>query len=418
MNTSAPALDPRSSGTRPALARLRDALTIAGFAAALVLPALDLAVRPASVRDPARFELRTAAAWPAPPADLAALAEYPQQIEDWYDDALGLRDQLLRVRSAVRMFGFGVAATPEVLPGEHGFLFFTGNHTIEIHRGVRPFDATELDTWCRMLDARRAACEQRGIAYVFAIGPDKESIYADYLPRGCEPLGPTRLEQLVRALPERAPRVEFLDLRPALLAARADDGPRSFLYSRLGTHWDGRGSFVAYRELVAALRRHADTFPAFTWSEVTKLELDENADSWALRMYIQDWMERHSLIVDLPAGRRHARKIRAEDDQGSVGMSQVANQSLPRVLLFHDSFVLGLLPLFAVHCAQLHTTSRVSFDTALLDEIRPHVVVELWVERIFDEWDPAARFPVENSAAAPAETPAETPAEKPAQTPR
>lgn len=381
--------------------RVRDVVTTVFFALVLVAPSIDLVVRPASVRDPARFEMRAPARRPDWPVNVQRLNTFPQRFTNWFDDQLGLRDQLLRFGSIVKLFGFGVSPTKDVLPGKNGFLFYTGNHTIEVHRGVFPFSPQQLDDACRLLEARRLVCEQRGAAYVFVVAPDKESIYPDFLPAGCEPVGPSRLDQLVKAVAQRAPKVELLDLRPAFRAARRQDGPRDYLYSELGTHWDGRGNYLGYREIARALQRHFPAIEPFAWDEIVRTPSPQNLDSWGLRMYVHDLLDTHSLLVDAPAGRKRARLVRDESESGGTSEQRTDDERLPRVFVLHDSFLYGVLPLLAEHCEQLDYSPSDYLDPAVIDALRPDVVVELWVERFLGEWNPAQRMPRVAPAGAP-----------------
>lgn len=389
---------------------MRDVATIVLFAAALLAPAVDALCRPASARDPSRYEMRTAAVLPRIPDTFARLENFPARLENWHDDRLGLRDVMLRWRSIVRLFVFGVTPAPDVLPGDHGFLFYTANHTLEMLRGMRPFSARELDDWVALLEARRALCERFGARYLFVIGPNKESIYADFLPPGYAPVGPTRLDQLVRAVRERT-RVEFLDLRPALLAARERDGPRNYVYSEPGTHWDGRGNFVAYRSIAAALQRHFPAVVPFESFEVKRIHVNENADSWGLRMYVQDLLDPRATWVFPPPGRERAVIVDDAPAFDAVHRWKVDDPSLPKVLLFHDSFAGGLVRLLGQHCRELVFTLRPAADPELVAAERPDLVMELWVERVLDAWSPRALMPRE--PAAPANTPPSRDAEAP-----
>lgn len=377
------------------LARARDVATIVLFAGALAAPALDVAVRPASERDPTRFENRPPAARPHLPDTVGRLNNFPLRIEHWHDDRLGLRDVFLRWRSRVRLFVFGVTPTPDVLPGTHGFLFFTANHTLEIARGLRPFSAEDLDAWVALLEARRAFCERHGAKYIFVVGPNKESIYADFLPAGHDPVGPSRLDQLARAVRARAPRVEFVDLRPALLAAREKDKPRNYLYSELGTHWDGRGNFIAYRTIAGALQRHFPAVVPFEGFEIKRIHVDENEDSWGLRMYVQDLLDPHQLQIYTPPGRERA--VIVDDDPAFDALHRwkVDDPSLPKVVWFHDSFAAGILGLLGQHCRELVYTLRPTGDAQVIADEKPDVVLELWVERVLDAWNPRVLMPVE-----------------------
>lgn len=395
-------LDPPQDGARPrTVARVRDLATIVLFAAALLAPSVDALWRPSSERDPTRYEMRVAAVLPRVPDTLARLENYPRRLENWHDDRLGLRDVMLRWRSIARLFVFGVTPAPDVLPGKNGFLFYTANHTLEMLRGMHPFSAAELDAWVELLEARRALCERAGARYLFVIGPNKESIYPDFLPPGYDPVGPTRLDQLVRAVRERT-RVEFLDLRPALLAARERDKPRRYLYNEPGTHWDGRGNFIAYRAVAGAWQRHFPAVVPFEGFEVRRVHVNENADSWGLRMYVQDLLDPRGLWIFPPPGRERAVIVDDSQDFDAVHRWRVDDPTLPKVLLFNDSFGGGLIRLLAQHCREFVFTLRPTADPELVAAEKPDLVMELWVERVLDAWNPRVLMPREAAAPVPA----------------
>src|SRR5204862_369648 len=81
-----------------------------------------------------------------------------------------------------KLFVFGVSPSPKVMLGRDDWLFYTGESSVEIFRGTRPFDETALEEWCRALESQRDFLARRGIAYVFAIAPNKETIYPDLVP--------------------------------------------------------------------------------------------------------------------------------------------------------------------------------------------------------------------------------------------
>src|SRR5262245_58909489 len=119
-----------------------------------------------------------------------------------------------------------------------------------------------------MLESQRDFLARRGIEYVFAIGPNKESIYPEQVPPRYNRVGPTRMDQLVAHL-EAHSDFRILDLRPALRRARADDRPDVHLYFELGTHWNGRGARAAAREMQ---RRLGELFPAVRTFDPSEIE--------------------------------------------------------------------------------------------------------------------------------------------------
>jgi hypothetical protein len=93
-----------------------------------------------------------------------------------------------------------------------------------------------------------------------------------------------------------------------------------------------------------------------------------------------------------PAAQRY-RTVRADAQGGELRQWAVEDPSLPRVLLFHDSFAGGIVALLREHCASLTCTSRANMDPPLILEQRPAIVMELWVERILDAWQPSLLLP-------------------------
>jgi hypothetical protein len=127
----------------------------------------------------------------------------------------------------------------------------------------------------------------RGVRFVFAVAPDKESIYPERLPPTWSPLGPTTLDRLLAELRRRTD-VEIVDLRPALLAEKANDRPEveDLAYFPRGTHWTPRGAFAASQEI---LRRIARDFPRAGELPRTAFRTvagaPEQEDSWAQILY-------------------------------------------------------------------------------------------------------------------------------------
>jgi hypothetical protein len=90
-------------------------------------------------------------------------------------------------------------------------------------------------------------------AFAGVVVPDKQAFYPEYVPgwvRRAPGLSP--LDQLLAAQKTK-PGEAILDLRPALLAGKAERP----VYWRGDTHWNSYGAYLAYAEIMAALRAQA-----------------------------------------------------------------------------------------------------------------------------------------------------------------
>src|SRR5258705_10142126 len=96
--------------------RWMDVALVVAFLLALLAPALDGLHRgvPARRRLP---EERMSKGLPALPRDVAALAGWTRAFEDWFGDSLGLRAELLGLRSRLLIETFGISPTPACVIG-------------------------------------------------------------------------------------------------------------------------------------------------------------------------------------------------------------------------------------------------------------------------------------------------------------
>src|SRR5262249_5565752 len=129
-----------------------------------------------------------------------------------------------------------------------GWLFYSGRPGDTTPPRVPPFRAEELEYWRCVLEARRDWLAARGIRYLLVIAPDKQTIYPELLPAALRPPAASRHDQLLAHLRPH-PRVNVLDWREPLRQAKAGEQ----VYHRTDSHWNERGAFVAYQQILAAL---------------------------------------------------------------------------------------------------------------------------------------------------------------------
>lgn len=138
-----------------------------------------------------------------------------------------------------------------VLHGSDGWLFLQRdrNDVLGQHTGSVRLGPDEKARWRRTLAGRVEAGERLGVLWSCLVAPDKESVYREHLPAEVEPV-------------ERRPVHEFLEVAeeagaPVAYALdwleRAKVGPG--LYAKTDTHWNYRGSYVAYRAFCDLLSR-------------------------------------------------------------------------------------------------------------------------------------------------------------------
>ena len=318
-------------------------------------------------------------------ADWNSIAEFPEQFERHFSDTVGLRTAYLHLRARLMWFVFGVSPTPVLLRGRDGWVFMTSSHSLEVYRGMKPLSEVELAEWCLKLEERQAVLEAMGVKYLFAIAPNKNQVYADYLPPQLAQVGPTRLDQLVGYL-EQHSDFRILDLRETLRAERKRDEGQRLTYYPLGTHWTNRGAFAAHVAITTAMGELlAPGFPSlahFPAAHCRRAPQDKQADTWADRMYLEDvlFQEVYSHNPD----RRHMRSSTVDGE--SVGdrdlVTTTGDGGLPTTVMFHDSFGMQLRPFMAEVTKKMTSYRDTEFTPSLGAVREADLVLDLWVERI------------------------------------
>ncbi len=349
------------------------------FLGALLAPWIDALARPADERGPV-VEGRTAEEFPPWTWESLRRQNFASRFELAFTDHLGLRDVLLRWQSRLRLDVWDCSPSPVVLVGKRGWMFYTGEDSAATWRGLNRFSPEQLSLWQRVIERRRDRARSLGARYLLVYGPNKESIYPDFLPDGWEPLGPTRLDQFLEWMGAHSD-VDVVDLRPVLRAARAEDTPDHHLYYEEGTHWHGRGCMAAANEI---LRRIALHFPAVAEVAPTnwRLETSPTAETWRTKMYLEPLPTRLRDEWRQGDDSRRARPV-ARDPLASVQRFEqlVQGSGLPRVVMFHDSFGPGVFKLLAERCGTFTSENCMALDDALVAAEHADLVLDLFVER-------------------------------------
>lgn len=357
-----------------------DVAAVVLFSALLAAPTIDRCVRPDEARGPRR-ENREAAPRPTTPTSVAEFFAWPTRFDDWYADTNGLRDYLLGARNHV-LVDAHVSPTDLLDVGPNGWIAYRGDSSRDSHRGTFRWTREAVDLWIADLARRTERMRERGARFVFAVVPDKETIYPDESPSTWAPLGPS-VADVFFAECARRPDLDVIDLRPALRAARAEDRPEAedHAYYPRGTHWTSRGACAGSR--VVAERLGA-WFPGVVPLDCGALVREpvggENEDSWMHNLYAP-WrlVPTHVLVQaggwDVPPSL----------PPSEIGTTTIVGSGLatqPFVYFVHDSHGTFVQPFLAQACRRLRASWRTSIDELVVDLERPDVVLMIRAERM------------------------------------
>jgi hypothetical protein len=362
--------------------RVVQTCTIVLFLGLISLPALGLIFQ----RQTPGFNEKRALA-PAPTLSQAwySPTRFITGLRAYLDDHFGFRSTLIRWNGKFTARALSVSISPSVIIGRDGWLYYAEDHILEDYRCLQPFTEAELAQWAGLLERRQAWLQQRGCRYLFFVAPNEHTIYPEHLPATLTRVRDTsRLDQLLAYLRAHT-TVTVVDLRPALLAAKAQER----VYQKTDTHWNERGAFIAYQELFK---------PIHVWfPRVRALPRQAFADTDGMGPGgdLADLMGTPDLYREEVLGLRPLEPRRARmslwpasrlgefvDRPSSVQEAAVADPGLPRMVLLHDSFGVALVPFLAEHFSRsVFIPTTMGFDAPVLEREQPDLVLQEITER-------------------------------------
>ena len=375
-------MDAEPESARPARP-VANVILVAGFLAAISAPGL---VQFLGLSLGSLAENRNRAPRPELEFRRAALAEFPEKFDAYYRDSFGLRDQLIGWNKYAKVCWLGTSPSPNVLIGRGGWLFYTGEGSLDDMRHARPFTLEELEVWRRTYESRRDWLAQRNIRYLIVIPPNKHTIYPEFVPARLAPMhAQSRYGQLLKYLRTHTD-LPILDLRQPLLAEKASGR----LYFRRDTHWNQRGAMVAYRAIGAELGRWFSNVRPQPPAAFHESYADCMTPDLSLLLGLGGVLPDRAEVLYEPVAGRKARRVPVAPEfepDPAVGRPLMgcaferAEPGLPRAMMFGDSFSLTLMPFLSEYFSRSFYKLLTPFDSALIEREQPQIVIDEAVER-------------------------------------
>lgn len=333
-------------------------------------------------------EKRKLAAMPAFPTSLAALWKFPSAFAAYYGDHFGLRSRLIRLHAVLTYRLFGISPSEKVLVGRDGWLYYADDSSLEDFHSAKPLTWDELKRWKEVLEEREAWLAKRNAKQVIVFACDKHVIYPEFMPSGYK-------QQTL--YPRAATLASYLEWQSKLTIVRCDLplslGKRTDrLYHRTDTHWNDRGAYLAYQEILSALA----PMPPGSWRTgirpaggIAPREyepVEQMTDGWDLArmMGLADMIhEEDRRLVPREPRRAKIVEIDRPDPTWNVGrvVLEVDDTTLPRLVMFRDSFGSALVPFLAEHFRRSVFLWQYDFDPAVIEKEKPDVVIWLMTSR-------------------------------------
>jgi hypothetical protein len=323
-------------------------------------------------------ENRTLADLPTLTWDLTSIQSFPAAYNQYFSDHFGWRSALINWTNQYKVQVLKSSPVPSVLIGKSGWLYYTGDESIDDYQGLIPFTNQDLKIIQNQIRKTTQRFNRQGITFLIVIAPNKQTIYPEFLPDQIRKIYPkTRLDQVSKAIPRNDPRYPFLDLRSRM----SSEKQKQLIYYRTDTHWNNLGAYFAYQEI---MNRLAIAYPAVKPYALSEYDLQ----SRTVRGFgLATIISLDQRLTDQEFDLNPKFKPQAVDAPVSykTAVPAIANQTgnslLPKAVIFRDSFATTLKPYLSEHFQNIVYVSSPVIDDDIIQREKPAIVILELVER-------------------------------------
>lgn len=212
--------------------------------------------------DQINYEQRNTAEKPV--FSLETIGEYPKAYEEYFNDNLAFRTQMIEANSLIDFYLFRQSPVNKVIIGKDGWLFYNPNgkdgDPIADYRGSNLFSQEQLLQMANNLLEARDSLRAQGKDFVVYIGPNKESVYGDdYFPSDYAlDASYTRADQVVEYLSENTDLVIVYPKED--LQQTIENNPDLTFYYKTDTHWNALGAYIGASKLLGEINADIPDF--------------------------------------------------------------------------------------------------------------------------------------------------------------
>ena len=314
---------------------------------------------------------------------------FPPAFERAFADRFGGRDLLIRLHHASLLRLFGVSGLATVLPGRDGWFYWLGEDGLSLdrnYRGIVPFAQKDVDATVARTPspARLARGARHRRTSSRSCRRSSRSIRNSSRP-GWRSRSSRRPTTASRPGCRRTSRLAFIDLRPALRAAKARDR----VYYQTDSHWNFNGATVGYEAIMREVLRALppDRLPPMrrpcSGRRTCRASITTAATSptcWGFPAGSARTTSRRSRRCWATTTSRCAKRVDHGETPG-LEIYECGRPGLPRAVVYRDSMAISLIPLLAENFSRVVFVSSRRLDPALIEREKPDIVIEEFVER-------------------------------------
>ncbi|MCI7814077.1 MAG: hypothetical protein SO016_00965 [Lachnospiraceae bacterium] len=287
-----------------------------------------------------------------------------QTCDETLESNLVLRKYFATLDSNVKYFLTGDFSSNQVLMGKEDWLFYktvSDGDPIADYVGEEKYSQEKMQKIAWNMKKFQQTLQRKGIQFVIFIAPNKEEVYAQYLPDTVEKVEEkNRTDLLVEYLREET-EIPIIYPKEELCEAAKEE----MLYYKNDTHWNQKGAFVGMQVLLEQL--YGEKPKSLSEQEFVTVSLERGDPNYndLSRMIGMDWKFYDQESYQIVLGEEEKKK--------------------EKVILIGDSFGVALTSCMEQAFEQVEYYHRDEDNTGILERTKPKLVVLEYVERYSGE---------------------------------
>ena len=204
--------------------------------------------------DHINYENRTFASKPI--LVLTNINEYPKKYEEYFNDYLPFRNELVKLKNLNDIFVFKNIISDRVLLGKNKWLFLKNVNSIGKYMGIERYYFTkeELEIAKNNLIHFRDELKKKNIDFILMLCPYKQFIYFEYMPDYIKRKSIKSGTDIFVEYIKNNTDIKVVYPKEELLKYK----DKYQLYYKYDTHWNNLGAYIGYSELMKSLNIHVD----------------------------------------------------------------------------------------------------------------------------------------------------------------
>ena len=289
---------------------------------------------------------------------------YLSEFSNYFDDHIGLRNQLISTEHGITAALFGESSEEKVILGKNGWLFY--KDTLADYQRTNLLSDRELYSVTRTIYLMQEFCENNNINFAFTIVPNKNSLYGNNMPSYYrQGTGKSNLEMFSEEA--NSMNINYIDLLSVF------NNSDKVLYRKTDSHWTNEGAGLAADIILKSVDKNV---PLYFGSQTETVQA-QTGDLFEM-LYPSQKDKDIDIVYKNNFSFKYEKPIRSVEDNFIRTICDGKNGNL---YVFRDSFGNTLYPYLAENFGKSVFTRLFPYNLTLpLSENADTVIIEI-VER-------------------------------------